>query len=318
MRLVCRKCGAELDVPEDGLDFECPKCHRILDVQYELVLSEEIEDGENPNEEVENEEIETPKKKKRSKKSSKPKNYQDYARTFVYHLGCSLILPVAAVGIIFILNSDPYFIDELSKDPAVITVFEYVRSWFIVLCSPLMFFLPYYLVLAIMSRRIKIHSLWLFGYLFKFAVLLAIIFMAIAVGYAAIFIDSITNSTLLRCLLVLFWSVSFIFQLFLLVWIPIKSARAIPDDLKNMKNTFHQRKEIRLENDRLIEEKRDRSFSFRRMFGSIFRSMLNDFSSMGPNTSPPHDLIDHDTEVKEYMNYLDDEAWYAQREREGW
>ena len=26
----------------------------------------------------------------------------------------------------------------------------------------------------------------------------------------------------------------------------------------------------------------------------------------------------HDKEAREYMAYLDDEAWYAQREREGW
>ena len=82
MRLICRKCGAELDVPEDGLDFECPQCHRILDVQYELVLSEEIEDGENPNEEVVNEEIEAPKKKKRSKKVAN----QKIIRTMPAHL----------------------------------------------------------------------------------------------------------------------------------------------------------------------------------------------------------------------------------------
>ena len=234
MRLICRKCGKKLDVPEDIMEFECPKCHRILDVQYELLLNEEVDGVVDDAQDVQED----------SQEIDESKNYQDYARTFVYHLGCSLMLPLVAVGVFLILRAVPNFFSELLKAMRTISTVEDVRSSIKVFCSPIMLFLSYFLVVRFASKKILIHSLWFIGDFFKFVFLLAISFLVVVLGFNAVDDLLKLNLSFMPYLLIVFWSIVLLYELYLMFWLPIKSARAIPNDLKNMKRTFHQRKQI--------------------------------------------------------------------------
>lgn len=304
MRLICRKCGKKLDVPEDIMEFECPKCHRILDVQYELLLNEEVDGVVDDAQDVQED----------SQEIDESKNYQDYARTFVYHLGCSLMLPLTVVGVYLILRAVPNFFSELVKALRTISTAEEVRSSLNTLCSPIMLFLSYFLVVRFASKKILIHSLWFIGDFFKFVFLLAISFLIVVLGFNAVDDLLKLNLSFMPYLLIVFWSIVLLYELYLMFWLPIKSARAIPNDINNMKRTFHQRKQICEQNAMELEAKKANSLSLTKIVGWL----LHEFASSEPPAPPQRDTRDYDKEAREYMAYLDDEAWYAQREREGW
>ena len=304
MRLICRKCGKKLDVPEDIMEFECPKCHRILDVQYELLLNEEVESVVDDVQDVQED----------SQEIDESKNYQDYARTFVYHLGCSLMLPLVAVGVFLILRAVPNFFSELLKAMRTISTVEDVRSSIKVFCSPIMLFLSYYLVVRFASKKIFIHSLWFIGDFVKFVFLLAFSFLIVVFGFNAVDDLLKLNLSFMPYLLIVFWSIVLLYELYLIFWLPIKSARAIPDDIKNMKRTFHQRKQICEQNEIELDAKKANSLSLKKIVGWL----LHEIASSEPPAPPEREVVDHDEEIRKYMAYRDDEALFAQREREGW
>ena len=286
------------------MEFECPKCHRILDVQYELLLNEEVEGVVDDAQDVQED----------SQEIDESKNYQDYARTFVYHLGCSLMLPLVAVGVFLILRAVPNFFSELLKAMRTISTVEDVRSSIKVFCSPIMLFLSYYLVVRFASKKILIHSLWFIGDFVKFVFLLAFSFLIVVFGFNAVDDLLKLNLSFMPYLLIVFWSIVLLYELYLMFWLPIKSARAIPDDIKNMKRTFHQRKQICEQNEIELDAKKANSLSLKKIVGWL----LHEIASSEPPAPPEREVVDHDEEIRKYMAYRDDEALFAQREREGW
>ena len=307
MRLICRKCGTKLDVPEDIMEFECPKCHRILDVQYELLLNEEVDGVVDDAQDVQED----------SQEKKKKKNYQDYARTFVYHLGCSLMLPLAAVGVFLILRAVSNFFSELVKALRTISTAEEVCSSLNTLCSPIMLFLSYFLVVFFASKKILIHSLWFIGDFFKFVFLLALSFLIVVLGFNAV--DDLLkfNLSFMPYLLIVFWSIVLLYELYLMFWLPIKSARAIPNDISNMKRTFHQRKQICEQNEIELDAKKANSLSLKKIVGGI----LHDIASSEPYKPSEHFETYGEAcmrEANEYIARDNDDILQEQKEREGW
>lgn len=118
-------------------------------------------------------------------------------------------------------------------------------------------------------------------------------------------------------LLIVFWSIVLLYELYLMFWLPIKSARAIPNDIKNMKRTFHQRKQICEHNEFELDAKKANSPSLLKIVGWL----LHEFASSEPRTPSEH--IENYGEIcmreaNEYIARDNDDILQEQKEREGW
>ena len=118
-------------------------------------------------------------------------------------------------------------------------------------------------------------------------------------------------------LLIVFWSIVLLYELYLMFWLPIKSARAIPNDLKNMKRTFHQRKQICEQNEIELEAKKAKSPSLLKIVGWL----LNEIASSEPyKPSERFETYGESCrrEANEYIARDNDDILQEQKEREGW